>query len=176
MTTKQQLRQLIRQRQQLSHPADESAAIIKRIKQNIRVRLSRTLLLYSALPDEVQTQSLIDDMVAQGKTVLLPRVISATDMELRHYTDSKDLQPGAFNILEPIGDIFTDYSKIDVAIIPGMAFDTQGNRLGRGRGYYDRFLTRLSGNVYKIGVCFPWQVQDTIPSDGNDIPMDAVIY
>lgn len=173
MTTKQALRQLIRQRKQ-QHSASESAAVIARLKENPRFSLARTLLLYSALPDEVQTQPLLDQLTAEGKTVLLPHVMSDTDMELRRYTDITDLQKGAFGIMEPIGEVFTDYATIDVAVVPGMAFDRDGHRLGRGKGYYDRFLARIP-HVYKIGLCFAWQLVDCVPTDANDIMMDCVV-
>ena len=132
------------------------------------------VMLYSALPDEVPTQKLIDELVAQGKMVLLPRVISDTDMELHRYTGKQDLQTGAYGILEPRGELFTDYKAIDVAIVPGMAFDAEGHRLGRGKGYYDRFLSRVP-YLYKIGLCFSWQMVDHIPCDEHDIVMDEVI-
>ena len=128
----------------------------------------------SALPDEVPTQSLLDHLVAAGKTVLLPRVVNDTDMELRHYTGRHDLQPGAYGIMEPVGRPFTEYKQIDVAIIPGMAFDREGHRLGRGKGYYDRFLSRVP-NIYKIGLCFSWQLVDSVPTDEHDIRMDETV-
>jgi 5-formyltetrahydrofolate cyclo-ligase len=62
-----------------------------------------------------------------------------------------------------------------VTIIPGMAFDVEGHRLGRGKGYYDRFLAKLSPTTYKIGLCFRWQFVDQVPTDEHDIPMDEVI-
>ena len=138
------------------------------------VQSARTVLLYSALPDEVPTQQLIDQLVAQGKTVLLPRVVSDTDMELRRYTGRHDLQAGAFGIMEPTGALFTDYAAIDVAIVPGMAFDAAGHRLGRGKGYYDRFLSRIP-QVYKIGLCFSWQIVGEVPCDAHDVVMDQVL-
>lgn len=134
----------------------------------------KVIMLYSALPDEVPTQILMDELVAQGKMVLLPRVISDTDMELRRYTGQQDLQTGAYGILEPTGELFTDYDAIDVAIIPGMAFDAEGHRLGRGKGYYDRFLARVP-HLYKIGLCFFWQMVDHVPCDEHDAVMDEVI-
>ena len=76
--------------------------------------------------------------------------------------------------MEPTGEVFTDYDAIDVAIIPGMAFDEAGHRLGRGKGYYDRFLARVP-NLYKIGLCFSWQVVPHIPCDEHDIRMDRII-
>ena len=174
MMTKKELRQMIRQRKQ-QHPVGESSAFISRLKDNSHFTHAQTLLLYSALSDEVPTQILIDGLAAQGKTVLLPRVVSDTDMELRRYSGPADLQRGAFGIFEPTGELFTDYNTIDVAIIPGMAFDAKGHRLGRGKGYYDRFLAKLSPSTYKIGLCFFWQLVDQVPTDEHAIPMDEVI-
>ncbi len=173
MITKKELRQMIRQRKK-EHSVDESSFVIERLRENRRFADAHTLLLYSALPDEVQTQQLIDELTAEGKLVVLPKVTGETEMELRHYTGSNDLEKGAFGILEPTGELFTDDGSIDVAVIPGMAFDTAGHRLGRGKGYYDRMLSRMP-EVYKIGICFPWQIVDEVPSDEHDIVMDCVI-
>lgn len=174
--TKKELRQLIRLRKQ-QHAADNNSAdIIARLKENEYFSRARTIFIYNALPDEVQTLSLIDELILQGKTILLPRVVSDTEMELCRYTGRQDLQQGAMGIWEPVGEQFTDYGTIDVAVIPGMAFDRAGHRLGRGRGYYDRFLAqRSTRTLYKIGVCFPWQMVDGVPTDANDITMDCVI-
>ena len=169
--TKQELRQHIRALKHQHLTGDQSfceASLFDRLSD------CRVVMLYSALPDEVPTQSLLDGLVAQGKTVLLPRVVSATDMELRHYTGPHDLQVGAYGIFEPTGNLFTDYEVIDVAVIPGMAFDTAGHRLGRGKGYYDRFLSRIP-HVYKIGLCFSWQIVGEVPCDAHDIVMDQVL-
>jgi 5-formyltetrahydrofolate cyclo-ligase len=171
--TKQELRQLIRQRKQL-HSVDESVVVTARLRRDPHYTHARTLLLYSALPDEVQTQPLLDELLSQGKTILLPRVVSDTNMELRRYTGPQDLQPGAYHIMEPTGQLFTDYKQIDIAIIPGMAFDREGHRLGRGKGYYDRFLRKL-GKVTKVGVCYDFQIQDNLPWSWHDVRMDKVI-
>ena len=173
MTSKKALRQMIRLRKQ-EHSAAESSALLAALQSESHFANARTLLLYSALPDEVQINPLFDGLIAQGKTILLPRVVSDTDMELRLYTGADSLQPGAFGIMEPTGPLHTDYAAIDVAVIPGMAFDADGHRLGRGKGYYDRFLP-LIPRAYKIGLCFPWQLVDEVPSDAHDIMMDGVI-
>ena len=172
MMNKQELRQYIRAQKKLHVTGELSPCEV--LPQHPRIIDSRTILVYSALPDEVPTQALLDLLVKQGKTVLLPRVISDTDMELRCYTGRHDLQEGAYGILEPNGALFTDYDTIDVAIVPGMAFDTEGHRLGRGKGYYDRFLARVP-YLYKIGLCFSWQMVDKVPHDKHDIVMDEVI-
>ena len=107
MSDKQTLRRMIRLRKQ-QHTADESPVIIERLKQNAHFLSARTLLLYYALPDEVQTQHLIDELVKQGKTVLLPRVVSDTDMELCRYTGQQDLKKGGLNVWEPwVSDLRT---------------------------------------------------------------------
>jgi hypothetical protein len=97
-----------------------------------------------------------------------------TDIELRRYTSPADLQGGFFDIMEPVGEVFTHEEEIEVAVVPGMGFDGRGNRLGRGKGYYDRLLARLP-HTYKIGVCFDFQKMPGIPADEHDIKMDVII-
>ncbi len=169
--TKQELRKHIRMLKEQNLPRVQSSCEVLLLEI---LSPYKVIMLYSALPDEVPTQILIDQLAVQGKTVLLPRVISDTDMELHRYTGKQDLQTGAYGILEPTGELFTNYESIDIAIVPGMAFDDDGHRLGRGKGYYDRFLSRVP-NIYKIGLCFSWQMVDHVPFDEHDIVMDEVI-
>lgn len=171
--TKNEIRATLRQRQPAGSPV-EASCVVSRLKENSRFQQAHTLFIYSALPDEIPTLPLMDELLNKGKTVVLPCVTGSNTMELRHYTGRHDLQTGAFSIMEPIGQPFTDYEQVDVAIVPGMAFDKKGHRLGRGKGYYDRFLPLLS-NAYKIGICYPSRLLDYIPSDEHDIIMDEVI-
>ncbi|MBQ7422322.1 MAG: 5-formyltetrahydrofolate cyclo-ligase [Prevotella sp.] len=174
---KSELRQHIRmmKRQFTSEQLCElSLPIISRLLSNPAMAKAQTILMYYSLDDEVNTHEVLNTLVKQGKTILLPAVINEQDMELHRYTSPTDLQGGFFNIMEPVGDIFTDYEHIDVAVVPGMSFDTRCNRLGRGKGYYDRFLPKL-GNAYKIGICFDFQKLPGIPADEYDIRMDIVI-
>ena len=193
---KEDLRREIRRRKQQYTPSqleELSEPIIARLRPLLAD--ARVILAYYSLPDEVNTHQLIDDLVSEGKTVLLPKVLDATTMELRLYTGPHDLASGPFGILEPTGSPFhlsTFSPSIDVALIPGIAFDALGHRLGRGRGYYDRFL-RTMGTVpsvsseanYRgtvpsvrprlIGLCFDFQKVEAVPFDANDIPIDIVI-
>ena len=141
---------------------------------------ANVILTYFPLPDEVSIRTVIDNLVSQGKIVLLPQVVSDTTMILREYHSEKDLRVGRFGILEPTGTEFTAYEKIEVALVPGMAFDSAGNRLGRGKGYYDRFLHAIHNKYGKqphlIGVAFPFQIVAEVPSDEHDIRMDKVVY
>jgi 5-formyltetrahydrofolate cyclo-ligase len=155
-----------------------SLPVIARLRP--RLVEAQTILAYYSLPDEVCTRQLIDELIADGKTVLLPKVLDAGRMELRRYTGPHDLTEGAYGIMEPVGEPFTDYALIDIALIPGMAFDAAGHRLGRGRGYYDRFLSLLIPPSSLLlprffGLCFDFQKVDTVPSDDHDIPVDIVI-
>lgn len=138
------------------------------------VQTADIILMYYSLPDEVDTHKTVNILANMGKTVLLPRVIDNENMEIRIYHNHNDLEKGSFGIMEPTGPLFIDYDKINVAVVPGMSFDTAGHRLGRGKGYYDRFLPKAC-NAYKIGVCFNFQKQEIIPTDEHDITIDYVI-
>ena len=172
---KDELRRRIRQvkRQFTPHELEElSLPVIARLRPMLAG--AKTVMAYYSLPDEVCTHELVDELVAEGKTVVLPRVVGDGRMELRQYTGRSDLSEGAFHIMEPCGMLFTDYGRINIALVPGMAFDARGHRLGRGRGYYDRFFADCPG-IYKIGVCFDFQKVAEVPVDANDIPVDEVV-
>ena len=151
-----------------------SEQIISRLMASPKLKAAKTVLMYYSLDDEVNTHSAVDMLLRQGKEVLLPTVVSDTEMELRRYTGPQDLQGGFFNIMEPVGERFDRYEDIDLAVVPGMAFDSQNNRLGRGKGYYDRMLPRLV-NAYKIGICFDFQRLPGVPADEHDCKVDEVI-
>ena len=178
MTIKKELRKEIRARKR-DIPVDElremSRLACERLLADKRLGDASTVMMYYPLGDEVDVTPVIERLWDEGKTVVLPQVTGEAEMVLRKYTGDDDLREGAFGIMEPCGELFTDYEAIDVAIIPGMAFDRRGNRLGRGKGYYDRFLPLLPTRVYKIGVCFPFQLLDLIPMEEHDISMDTIL-
>ncbi len=173
MNAKQELRKTLRQSRPHGLPG-EASVLRQRLDDLPQLRRARTIMAYCALPGEVPLEPLFSRWLAEGKQVLLPRVTGDTTMELRRYLRPDQLQPGAFGILEPTGAPFTAYEQIDVAIVPGMAFDRDGHRLGRGKGYYDRFLAPLP-QTYKIGICFRSQLLDHVPTDSHDITMDCIV-
>ena len=125
------------------------------------------------MPDEVCTHDLIRTLYAQGKTVLLPTVVG-DELSLHIYEGEDSLTIGkSFGIQESKGLLFNDYSRIDLAIIPGMAFTLQGDRLGRGKGYYDRLLPHLHCPL--VGIAFPFQILSFIPTEPHDIRMTEVV-
>ena len=164
-----------RKRQFTAHSLRElSLAVIARLLAHPRVQTAQTIMLYHSLPDEVYTHDAIEQLSAARKQVLLPAVIDEEHLELRPYQGETDLQLGAMNIFEPVGTPFTAYEQIEVVVVPGVSFDANGNRLGRGRGYYDRFLLQVP-QAYKLGICFDFQKVAHVPTGPSDVPMNEVI-
>lgn len=174
---KSELRRKIRQ---LKHDYTEmqlhemSAMPMQQLIAHERIKAAQTVLMYCSLPDEVYTLDTLDRLAEAGKKVLLPVVTGDTTMCLHVYGSRNDMRAGAYGIMEPVGEVFTNLQEIDVAVVPGMAFDRNNNRMGRGKGYYDRFLATIP-QAYKIGVCFKFQLVDEIPTDALDIKMDEII-
>lgn len=177
MNDKQQIRNLInRAKKDLTPDQREvlSASLLQKLESHPLFKNAKTVLLYYSLPDEVQTHNFIEKWYGQ-KRIILPIVIDP-ELELREYRGTVFLKESSFHIFEPVGVAFTDYASIDLALIPGIGFDNLGNRLGRGKGYYDKLLHRLeSYNIYKIGICFDCQKINRIPTDSYDIPMNEVL-
>ena len=187
--TKPLLRQQMREakKQHQEKLAQMSEEIVEKLQRILSSHLSpltshlspltshhfNTIMAYWPLPDEVDIRPLIQWLVGQGRTVVLPKVTGDETMELRRYTSQADLAEGAFHILEPVGEPFTDYDQIDVVLVPGMAFDAAGHRLGRGRGYYDRFLSSHLSPLL-VGVCFPFQRVAEVPTEDYDVCMNEV--
>lgn len=145
--------------------------MLEKLEQHPKFVSARTVLLYYSLGDEVQTHDFVEKWHRQ-KTILLP-VVKGDVLELRIYTGKQSLKTGeAYHIEEPIGEAFTAYDKIDFSVIPGVSFDAQGNRLGRGKGYYDKLLPLLPS--YNIGICYDFQVSEKIPTEPFDRIMDEV--
>ena len=172
--TKAVLRQQMREAKQ-QHGAELpkwSADIVARLQE--RLGEGRVVMAFWPLPDEPDIRPLIDRLAAVGTTILLPKVTGDGTMALCRYTSRADLAEGAFHIMEPVGAPFTDFAQIDLALVPGVAFDAACHRLGRGRGYYDRFLAACP-HIRKIGVCFPFQRVAEVPAEAHDVLMDEIV-
>ena len=128
---------------------------------------AKTVAAYCSLPSEPHVLS----PWPEGKTVLLPR-IEGDRLELHRVSGPGDLVEGEFGIFQPRPDSPRVEPEADFILVPGLAFDPAGGRLGRGGGFYDRFLAGFQG--VKVGVCFPELVVDEIPMEAHDIRMDFV--
>ena len=152
--------------------SQQSAAIWERLEHTDAFRNATHILAYWSMDDEVQTPQFIEKWTAAGKRFYLPS-IQGEDLIVKRYDGT--LKPGdEFGIPEPTGEQVTDLSHITLVIVPGRAFDAQGNRMGRGRGFYDRLLPQLP-HAIKAGVCFDCQKLPSVPTDENDIKMNLVI-
>lgn len=176
MKTKKELRATISARKKeccMQLKRQKSAEIFEKLKNNERFRSAGTVLCYWSMPDEVHTHDFVAG-AAGGKRLLLP-VVSGDDLLIREFTGLSGMVEGeAFAIPEPdCNSKEVGIEEIDLVIVPGVAFDAGGGRMGRGKGYYDRLLRGCG--AYKIGVCFDFQIVDDVPKDEHDVPMDEII-
>lgn len=149
---------------------EQSHLILNKLESHRFFIEARNVMLYSSLPDEVQTHDFIAKW-RNEKKIILPTVVG-DDIIPVELSEKTNFTIGDFNILEPQNEPY--HGDYDLIIVPGVAFDRDGNRIGRGKGYYDRFLRKHS-DITKIGICFDFQLIDEVPTDDNDIRMDEVI-
>ena len=149
-----------------------SAQVWMRVETNPKFRQAASVLLYWSMPGEVYTHDFIRRWHGE-KTIILP-VVDDERLRLALFESEQSFRRNAaMNLYEPQGNDYPSPETIELAIVPGIAFDRSHHRLGRGRGYYDRLLLQL--NTYNIGVCFAFQLFDAIPYEENDVAMDEVV-
>ena len=150
-----------------------SEQILARVEQTPQLSEAKVVLAYYSLDDELFTHDFVQRWAGK-KTILLPKV-EGDSLTLHPYADTSSLKQGAYGIMEPCTPAFTDYAAVDLVIVPGVAFDREGNRLGRGRAYYDRlFADLLPDYIYKVGVCYPFQLVPHVPTEPTDVRMNIV--
>lgn len=172
---KKLIRQQIREKKKAFTPEQtmvDSERIFSRVETLSQFKNAKVVLAYWSLPDEVSTQNFILKWASE-KRIALPVVIGDT-LKIRAFDGLSSLTTSdSFGIQEPQTGELVDPLEIDFAIIPGVAFDRKGNRLGRGKGYYDRFLKQTK--AYKVAVGFDFQVLEEIPVSSFDVPVDIVV-
>ena len=134
-------------------------------------------MFYASMNEEVDTSLMIDGALEMGKRVALPLCTSQKGIIPKEITDRHtDLEKGTYGIYEPRkSQKDAHLSEIDLVVIPGVAFDRGNGRLGRGKGYYDRFLKGLPPGRFCIGLAFDFQIVEDLPKDSHDIPVSMVI-
>lgn len=150
----------------------ESAAnrVFSQLEESAAFVMAKHILMYHSLEEELPTLRFMAKW-RDRKNFYLPRV-NGVNLEILPYDETR-LELGAFHIEEPVGNNIIPIEKIELIIVPGVAYDRKGNRLGRGKGFYDRLLG--STKATKIGVGFEFQLFDEIPVETHDVRMDAVI-
>ena len=175
MSRKQNVRSQIAQlKQSLSERevADFSQKIFNSLLQTDEFQSARCIALYHSIQGEVTTTDILAASRLLGKVIALP-VVCGEKMEFHLFTGTEQLSPGAFGIAEPYTSELVPPEKIDLFIVPGIAFDRKGNRIGRGKGYYDKYLSNIQKPI--IGLCFGFQLLDAIPTESHDVKMTKIM-
>ncbi len=180
LQAKRRIRLALRERLAAVSPSDAaawSAEVCRRVAESDLFRSAKCLMLFVPTPGEADVYPLLDRARAAGKRVCLPRVDWALRvMSAAEAPASRDaLIAGRHGISEP-GPAFpaVPITELDLILVPGLAFDEQGGRLGRGAGFYDRFLAHPNLTASSIGVGFEVQMEPTLPRDSWDVPLHAI--
>ena len=161
-------KEMIAIRKNINDKKEISTIIVNKIRKLDIYKKARVVAIYNSMNDEVATNSFYLD----NKIILLPRVVNDNLVFIKIDNDTK-YDVSKFRVIEPIinNNIYT--GKIDLIIVPGVAFDKNFNRLGYGKGYYDHYL--VNQDIYKIGICFDSQLVHEIIVDDYDIKMDMIV-
>lgn len=173
---KRALRRAVRARLELIDAVEargRSMAICKELEKRIALGGATVVALFSPLADEPQIWPVVERL-AQKLSVVLPRVEGDV---MNFYCYARNgMAVGAFGINEPQLGVPLQPDEIDAIVVPGVAFTADGVRMGRGKGFYDRYLSQKGFAALKIGVCYREQLVDDIPAEPHDVAMDVVIY
>ena len=161
-------------RKEKSHRIWEQLQVLEEFQK------AHVVMYYVSTSEEVDTHFMIDKTIQLGKQVVVPRISSEKDTQLiisvlfdRH----ADLERGPWGILQPKADAARSFpaADIDLIIVPGLAFDPQGHRLGRGKGYYDQFLSKKGCHIPTIGLAFDCQIVDSLPVCPHDVSVHKLL-
>ncbi|KZL92780.1 5-formyltetrahydrofolate cyclo-ligase [Clostridium magnum] len=151
--------------------------VFKRIIHNEFYINSNIIFTFVSFGSEVNTHQIINLALNDNKIIYVPKIKSKEKgIEIFRINSLSDLRPGYFDILEPSENCSAaDSRDIDLILMPGVAFDRQGGRLGYGAGFYDRFLTKMSKKVSKIALAYQLQVVNSVPMESSDVRIDGII-
>ena len=174
-------RKILKKRLSLSSEdiRDKSRQVFLNLAETVEYRNSQNIMFYVATRSEVQTEEIIKISIKMGKNVFVPIVLP----ECINLAPSKifnfdiELEKGKKGIFEPKKEYYRLFpsENIDLIIVPGVAFDLSGNRIGRGFGYYDNFLRKVRSSAKIVALAFEMQIVKKIPNDKNDIPVHKII-
>lgn len=154
----------------MKEKSEAAAKVFDALEHSAAFMLADNILLYHSLPDELSTREFIARW-HNKKHFFLPRV-NGVNLEVLPY-DQSTLRLGAFHIEEPSGDELTPIENIEMIVVPAIAYDRRGNRVGRGKGFYDRLLADTKAT--KVGVAYDFQLVDDIETEPHDVKVDVVI-
>lgn len=139
---------------------------------------SQSIFCYLSFRSEVPTDSIIEYCRQHGKNVCIPMCVTETkEMIISHYDQDVELIKSKYGVLEPSRETIkiADRNELDTVIVPGAVFDSKGYRIGYGAGYYDKFFSHTTKQLYKIALAYSFQVIDEVPRDEYDVPVDCIV-
>lgn len=160
---------------------DKSNAIINNLKALKEYQKAEVILMYASLPDEVETLSFIHELTEEGKKQVYCPVTQGDEMEFYKISSLEDLKEGNFHVLEPESlaecRLVLQNNVLYCMLMPGLMFDKKGNRLGYGKGYYDKYLARVPKdvNLTTVALSYDAMVKDAIPAEETDWRADYVV-
>ncbi len=180
LESKRQLRQQMSRRRLAVPSAEADRAARTAAECLITSKFARNatrIALYAALPGELPTRALFDAVLEQSGAALLPRTVDSDRIAFFSVVDWEQLRPGRYGVPEPPVDApATPLETGDLVVVPGLAFDSKGNRLGHGKGYYDRaFASGTGESPMLVGFGYEFQIVDDVPHGEMDRRMDAIV-
>lgn len=173
---KQALRKQFREERRTLHPdhrEEKNILITSKLLELQEFKDAKSVLFYVSIPEEVDTHKAIQKSFDLQKNVYVPKV-AGEQLKICPLLDLEELKPGDLGILEPCEPISQAHPKnIDLIVIPGLAFDQKGHRLGQGGGHYDRLLKETKG--FKVGLAFDEQMTENLPTEAHDVPLDLLL-
>ena len=160
-----------------------SSTIQKKFLEIRELKGAKRLALYASFKNEVLTETILEYAVAHRQEVFFPRIVrEKKGLMFLKVHGKEDLASGSYDIKEPVHSHRGIYqpeiaalSSLDIVVVPGIAFDTNGNRLGYGKGYYDKVLGSIKETCLIVALAFDFQIVNTIPAEAHDIKMDKII-
>ncbi len=155
---------------------EKSRLIAERLLKLPEFEKAKTVMLYYGVRNEVETRGLIEKALEQGKRVVLP----VSDFDSKKITPTElqgleDLKKAEFGLMEPVEGKVVGVKELDLIVVPGIAFDANGARIGTGKGFYDGLLRKVSTKVPLVGLCFEENLEESLPSESHDVKMDIII-
>ncbi|MFH0854940.1 MAG: 5-formyltetrahydrofolate cyclo-ligase [Candidatus Omnitrophota bacterium] len=178
--TKQELRSriLLKLKNQEEGERKRRSRLIKnRLLRQKVFRKAKKVMFYIAIKGEVETREMIESAKRLGKIIAVPVCVeNRTSLRPAILDSHAHLRKGPYGVAEPVISRFIKPKDLDLVIIPGVAFDKKGNRLGRGKGYYDRFLSKLPKDTPSIGLAFQLQILPAVPTVSHDVSVKKVLF
>lgn len=160
-----------------SQKEEEAQVVVNLLQRYISAQRVKVLAMFYPLNDEINILPLAYSALDVGCRVVMPRMESGEESRMEFYDFLPHLMAqGSLGVMEPVQGERVEASQIDLMIVPGVAFTPKGERMGRGKGYYDRYLSRQGFRAHTVGVCFAHQVVDRLPVEEHDKRVDRLFW